>query len=77
MIRSTKPTIFAVVTNLCLVLLVVRSKSKSLLGDALLSPLAGGLGLCTLGIHFLLDDPLASGLGLGLVNLGEVLDGMS
>ena len=56
-------------TNLCLLLLVVRSKSESLLGDTLLSPLAGGLGLRTLGIHLLLEDPLASLLGLGLVNL--------
>jgi len=69
-VRSTKPTFaIVVVTNLLLLLLVVRSKSQPLLGDTLLSPLAGGLGLCTLGVHLLLDDSLASGLSLSLVDL--------
>lgn len=75
-VRSKKPT-FAVVTNLVLLLLVVRSKSQPLLGDTLLSPLAGGLGLCTLGVHLLLDNSLTGGLSLGLVNLRLLSDGQS
>lgn len=31
--------------------------------------LAGGLGLCTLGVHLLAEDSLTSLLGLGLVDL--------
>jgi hypothetical protein len=37
--------------------------------QALLSPLASSLGLCTLGVHLLLENPLALLLGLGFVNL--------
>ena len=50
-------------------LLVVANLRSTLLLHTLLSPLPRGLGLRTLGIHLLLDDPLASLLGLGLVNL--------
>ena len=74
-VRSKKPTFAIVVTNLVLLLLVVRSKSQPLLGDTLLSPLAGGLGLRTLGVHLLLDNPLTSSLSLGLVDLRWLLDG--
>lgn len=50
-------------------LLVVAGHRLPLLLDALLSPLAGGLGLRTLGVHLLLEGLLALGLGLGLVDL--------
>jgi len=41
----------------------------TLLLDTLLPPLAGRLGLRTLGVHLLLDDPLAGLLSLGLVDV--------
>lgn len=64
-----KPTpLIHVACRLCLVL---ASESSTLLLHALLPPLAGGLGLRTLGVHLLLQDPLAGLLGLGLVDLGE------
>lgn len=50
-------------------LLLLASDSSTLVLDALLSPLAGGLGLRALGVHLLLELGLASGLSLGLVNL--------
>ena len=56
-------------SRLCLLLLVVGSESESLLLDTLLSALAGGLGLGTLGVHLLLEDPLTCLLSLGLVDL--------
>lgn len=49
--------------------LVLASKSVSLGVDTLLSPLAGSLGLRTLGVHLLLEGTLALCLGLGLVDL--------
>ena len=49
--------------------LVVARKLVPLGLDALLSPLAGGLGLGALGVHLLLDLLLALLLGLGLVDL--------
>jgi len=49
--------------------------------DTLLSPLTSGLGLRTLGIHLLLEDPLTLLLGLGLVNMFDqstlVLEGVT
>lgn len=36
---------------------------------SLLLSLAGGLGLCALGVHLVLDHSLACGLSLGLVDL--------
>ena len=36
---------------------------------ALLAPLAGRLGLCALGVHLLLQDPLTGFFGLGFVDL--------
>jgi hypothetical protein len=36
---------------------------------AILSPLTSRLGLCTLGIHFLLENALTLLLGFGLVDL--------
>ena len=56
-------------SRLCLLLLVLGSESGSLLLDTLLSALAGGLGLGTLGVHLLLELGLTSLLGLGLVDL--------
>jgi hypothetical protein len=47
----------------------VSEELVALLQDPLLSPLAGSLGLGTLGIHLLLEDALTSLLGLGLVDL--------
>ena len=53
-------------------LLISASKSVSLGLDSLLSPLPGSLGLRTLGIHLLLQDPLTLLLSLGFVNLLDV-----
>lgn len=61
-------------SRLCLLLLVVGSESESLLLDTLLSALAGGLGLGTLGVHLLLELGLAGLLGLSLVDLRCVLE---
>jgi len=56
--------------NLLLGLLfVLTSKSVSLGLDSLLSPLASGLGLSTLGVHLLSENLLTVCLSLGLVNL--------
>jgi hypothetical protein len=52
-----------------LLLLLLALDGSTLVLDALLSPLAGGLGLGALGVHLLLELALAGGLGLGLVNL--------
>ena len=49
--------------------LVLANELLSLLLDALLSPLAGGLGLRALGVHLGLQSLLALLLGLGLVDL--------
>lgn len=49
--------------------LLLALDGSTLVLDALLSPLAGGLGLRTLGVHLLLELGLAGGLSLGLVNL--------
>lgn len=54
-----------------LLLLVAANQSVALLLNTLLSSLAGGLGLRTLGVHFVLKDSLALLLGLGLVNLWQ------
>ena len=53
--------------------LLLALDGSTLVLDALLSPLAGGLGLRTLGVHLLLELGLAGGLGLGLVNLWVAL----
>lgn len=50
-------------------LLVLAGQGIPLGLDTLLSPLAGGLGLRTLGVHVGLDLLLTSLLGLRLVNL--------
>jgi hypothetical protein len=50
----------------------VSEKLVALLLDPLLSPLAGSLGLGTLGIHLLLEDALTGLLGLGLVDLDSL-----
>lgn len=50
-------------------LLVLASKCVALLGDTLLSPFAGSLGLRTLGVHLCLELLLTLLLGLGLVDL--------
>ena len=55
-------------------LLLLALDGSTLVPDALLSPLAGGLGLRTLGVHLLLELGLAGGLSLGLVNLQRLLD---
>ena len=55
-------------------LLLLALDGSTLVLDALLSPLAGGLGLRTLGVHLLLELGLAGGLSLGLVNLQRLLD---
>jgi hypothetical protein len=47
----------------------VAHELLALLGDSLLSALAGSLGLGTLGVHLLLEDTLTGLLGLGLVDL--------
>ena len=60
-------------TDLRLDLLLVGGQRLALCGDALLPPLAGGLGLRALGVHLLLDAPLTGLLGLGLVDLIEML----
>ena len=57
-------------------LLLLALDGSTLVLDALLSPLAGGLGLRTLGVHLLLELRLAGGLSLGLVNLQRLLDFM-
>ena len=49
--------------------LVLASKLVALGLDTLLSPLARGLGLGTLGVHLLLELDLTGLLGLGLVDL--------
>lgn len=54
---------------LLLRLLVVTSQRIPLCRNTLLSPLSGCLGLRTLGIHLLLQDPLTLLFGLRLVNL--------
>ena len=53
--------------------LLLALDGSTLVLDALLSPLAGGLGLRTLGVHLLLELGLAGGLSLGLVNLQRLL----
>ncbi len=50
-------------------LLVLASESRTLVLHALLSPLAGSLGLRALGVHLLLELVLTGGLSLGLVDL--------
>ena len=50
-------------------LVVSTGQSIALLLHALLSSLAGSLGLRTLGVHLLLEDSLTLLLGLGLVDL--------
>ena len=57
-----------------LLLLLLALDGSTLVLDALLSPLAGSLGLRTLGVHLLLELGLAGGLSLGLVNLDRLLD---
>lgn len=52
--------------------LLLGHKSLPLGRDTLLPPLAGSLGLGTLGVHLLLEDPLTLLLGLGLVDLQKV-----
>ena len=60
-------------THLCLGLgLLFASQRLSLRLDPLLSPLAGSLGLCTLGVHFVLDDLLTLSLSFGLVDLHRI-----
>lgn len=54
--------------------LLLAGESRTLVLHTLLSPLAGGLGLRTLGVHLLLELALAGSLGLGLVNLQWLLD---
>jgi hypothetical protein len=49
--------------------LVALQNLLSLGLNTLLSPLAGSLGLCALGVHLLLEQTLTLLLGLGLVNL--------
>lgn len=70
------PMIFRRVGSLDLLgsLLLLALDGSTLVLDALLSPLAGGLGLRTLGVHLLLELRLAGGLSLGLVNLQRWLD---
>jgi len=53
---------------MCL-LRIVAQLSDALLLHTLLPPLPRRLGLRTLGVHLLLDDPLAGLLSLGLVDL--------
>jgi len=55
--------------RLRLLLLVVGGECVPLLVDTLDPPLAGSLGLCTLGIHLLPELELTGLLGLGLVDL--------
>ena len=50
-------------------LLLLALDGSTLVLDALLSPLAGGLGLRTLGVHLRLEFLLTRLLGLGLVDL--------
>ena len=71
------PMIFRRVGSLDLLgslLLLLALDGSTLVLHALLSPLAGGLGLGTLGVHLLLELGLAGGLSLGLVNLQRMLD---
>lgn len=70
------PMIFRRVGSLDLLgsLLLLALDGSTLVLDALLSPLAGSLGLRTLGVHLLLELGLAGGLSLGLVNLDRLLD---
>lgn len=56
-------------------LLFLAGQSVPLGRLPLLLPLAGGLGLGTLGVHLLLEQPLALLLGLGTVNLRRGLEG--
>jgi hypothetical protein len=55
-------------------LLLLALDSSALVLHTLLSPLAGSLGLRTLGVHLLLELGLAGSLSLGLVNLCTMLD---
>ena len=52
-------------------LLEIAHQSISLRRHSLLLPLAGSLGLRTLGIHLLLEQSLTLLLGLGTVDLRE------
>jgi hypothetical protein len=55
------------------ILLFLTRQRLSLLRDTLLSPLTGGLGLSTLGVHLILENLLTLLLGLGLVDLYHTL----
>lgn len=68
---SSSRTTAAMQCHLCLGLLVLGGEGIPLLVDTLQSPLAGSLGLCTLGVHLLSELGLAGLLGLGLVDLWE------
>jgi len=52
-----------------LLLLNLTSQSVPLCLDSLLSPLTSSLGLRTLGVHLILQDPLTLLLSLGLVDM--------
>jgi len=59
----------------------ITSQCVSLGLDTFLSSLASSLGLCTLGVHFFLEDPLTLFLGLSLVDVFDqrtlVLEGVT
>lgn len=60
------------IDRMLLLCLLLRLESLvPLRGNPLLPPVPRCLGLCTLGVHFLLNDPGTLLLGLGLVNLSR------
>lgn len=67
--RSLPTSLSSAYLCLGLGLLVLSSQCLPLSSNSLLSPLAGGLGLCTLGVHLVLEDLLALFLSLGSVDL--------
>jgi len=60
---------FGLKSNLLFLGLLFTSQRVSLGLDSLLSPLTGGLGLRTLGVHFFLEDSLTLLLSFGLVDM--------
>lgn len=71
------PMMDSVKRNLLGSLLLLAGDGSTLVLHALLSPLAGSLGLRALGVHLLLELGLAGSLGLGLVNLVILLERVS
>ena len=67
MLKSHDTSAMRLCLGLLFLLLALQRLSLGL--HTLLSPLAGSLGLSTLGVHLVLEDLLTRLLGLGLVDL--------